>query len=425
MPAVRAFVTAEPCAPPALSAFDNSLSAFDNSEAAAANRDSASAIVVERADGKRLSEIEADWRELVGRALEPNVFMHPAIAQITTRYFPRRRCTTLLAWRRDGNKPRLVGLLTFSVGTPPHSPLPLRVLNVPPLPHSYLATPVVDRDFADGAIDALLDFIAQESSLPKIVAFDPIRSDGPVVQALARVIGARNGALAFLRESARPMLASDLDGKQYLEQALSGSSRKKLRQCRRRLEQKGSLATKIWDTPETVTRAFDDFLALEMAGWKGRAGTALDCNAAEAAFAKDMIAALAGRGEASIHALTLQDKPVSMQIVLRSGPIAFTWKTAYDETLGDFSPGMLLLEDYTKALLADDGITAVDSCAYDDSGFMAAWRERQAIAQLWIDVRRGGSLSFPAMTRTHQTWLKLRTAAKHIYLARRRLWKRH
>ena len=52
-----------------------------------------------------------------------------------------------------------------------------------------------------------------------------------------------------------------------------------------------------------------------------------------------------------------------MQIVLRAGPTAFTWKTAYDEALRDFSPGMLLLEDYTAAFLADPSIATVDSCS--------------------------------------------------------------
>ena len=51
-----------------------------------------------------------------------------------------------------------------------------------------------------------------------------------------------------------------------------------------------------------------------------------------------------------------------MQLVVRAGTAAFTWKTAYDERFRDFSPGMLLLEDYTAALLADERIAFADSC---------------------------------------------------------------
>ena len=55
---------------------------------------------------------------------------------------------------------------------------------------------------------------------------------------------------------------------------------------------------------------------------------------------------------------------------------------------------MLLLEDYTTAFLADKSIAYVDSCAHDDSGYMSAWSERQSVADIWIDARRGGSLAF-------------------------------
>ena len=125
-----------------------------------------------------------------------------------------------------------------------------------------------------------------------------------------------------------------------------------------------------------------------------------------------MIVALAARGEACIHSLTLDGKPVSMQLVLRAGPAAFTWKTAYDEAERDFSPGMLLLEDYTAAFLADPGISHVDSCAYDETSFMGAWSERQAIATLWFDATPGGSAAFTLLTRLQRAYLRARGAAK-------------
>ena len=129
-----------------------------------------------------------------------------------------------------------------------------------------------------------------------------------------------------------------------------------------------------------------------------------------------MIVALAACGEACIHSLTLDGKPVSMQLVLRAGPAAFTWKTAYDEAERDFSPGMLLLEDYTAAFLADPGITHVNSCAYDETSFMGAWSERQAIATLWFDATPGGSAAFTLLTRLQRAYLRARGAAKAAYL---------
>ena len=83
----------------------------------------------------------------------------------------------------------------------------------------------------------------------------------------------------------------------------------------------------------------------------------------------------------------------------------------------DFSPGMLLLEDYTAALLADLSIAYVDSCSYDDGGFMAAWSEREAMAELWIDARHGGSVAFVHLSRLQEIYLRLRAQAKAAYRA--------
>ena len=109
-----------------------------------------------------------------------------------------------------------------------------------------------------------------------------------------------------------------------------------------------------------------------------------------------------------------------MQIVLRSGPAAFTWKIAYDEDLRDFSPGMLLLEDYTAAFLADDSVAFVNSCTYDENSFMSVWTEREAIANLWIDARRGGSLAFELLWRAQKSYCGLRAMVKKAYLTQSR-----
>lgn len=380
----------------------------------AATENSGQPITVEAATPARLAAIEADWRDLVARADVANVFMHPALVRLageSTAHHP----LVLLAWQTAGTKRRLAGVWAFSVGRAPRSVLPVTVLSSPPMPNAYLSTPVIDRDCLDAVIEAMLATIAATPGLPKTVALEAMSDGSATMQALARVLAARGAAPYVFSRSQRPKLASTLDGKTYLEKALSASSRKKLRQHRRRLAEKGVLQSTVVTDADDVSRAMEDFLALEASGWKGRERTALSSNPTDAKFARGMIATLAATGDASIHMLTLDGRPISMQIVLRSGPGAFTWKTAYDEAFRDFSPGMLLLEDYTAALLAEDSIAAVDSCAFDDSGYMAAWRERVPLAQLWFDARTGGSAAFAALARVQHAYLALRTRAKTLY----------
>jgi CelD/BcsL family acetyltransferase involved in cellulose biosynthesis len=382
-------------------------------------------IAIEAAGRDRLSEIERDWIDLVGRAHEPNVFMDPALLCMAGADVGGKRCVTLLAWQVCANDRKLVGLWAFSAGRLRRSIVPVRVLAAPAAPHAYLATPVIDRDVAEATLNAMLDFIALDPSLPKLIVADPMRTDGPTMLALNQVLDARSSSAITVTQAQRPILASSLDGKQYFEKALSSSSRKKLRQYRRRLEETGKLELAIASEAEAVCAAFDDFLQLEAAGWKGRGATALRSDPVEAALAKTMIRELAKRGNVAIHSLYLDGKPVSMQIVLRAGAVAFTWKTAYDETLHDYSPGTLLLEDYTKAFLADRSIAWVDSCALDDSGYMSAWSERETIAQVWVDARPGRSVALQTICQLQKTFLSLRSFAKAGYLSWRAKWKAH
>jgi CelD/BcsL family acetyltransferase involved in cellulose biosynthesis len=379
-----------------------------------------SGVTVEIADAARLATIRPSFDDLVTRAAEPNVFMDPALLRAASEASVDTQVATLLAWKHGGDGQRLVGLWAFAISRPQKSPLPLRVLCAPPSFHGFLATPVIDSDCLGETLDAMLDAIAHTHQLPKIAALEAMGQDGPTMAALARVLTARDSAPCVFECFSRPYLASDLDGKRYLEKSLSGSTRKKLRQHRRRLSEAGSLTSVIASEPEEVTRALESFLVLEAAGWKGRQGTAMLCNRADAAFMRLALDALAQLGRASIHGLYLDRRPVSMQIVARCGAAAFTWKTTYDEHFQEFSPGMLLLEDYTASFLADPGIAFVDSCAHDDTGFMSAWNERRTVADLWLDARRGGSFAFRLWSGAQSNYRDLRRLAKNAHVARQR-----
>ena len=130
----------------------------------------------------------------------------------------------------------------------------------------------------------MLDCIAADRRLPKIMAMDAMAAEGRTYEALVRVLSRRGSTPCILQQSRRPKLQSALDGKAYLEKALSSSTRKKLRQHRRRLSEKGAVTSVVASEPEAVRRAFEDFLTLEASGWKGREGTALLSDKADAAF---------------------------------------------------------------------------------------------------------------------------------------------
>jgi hypothetical protein len=68
-------------------------------------------------------------------------------------------------------------------------------------------------------------------------------------------------------------------------------------------------------------------------------------------------------------------------VILRSGPTAWSWKIAHDETFAQYSPGVQVLLDATDRLLADEGIHRVDSCATANHPMVGPiWRERLSLA---------------------------------------------
>jgi hypothetical protein len=88
---------------------------------------------------------------------------------------------------------------------------------------------------------------------------------------------------------------------------------------------------------------------------------------------------------------------------LVAAPGAFSFKTAYDETLARFSPGVLLQRE-NLALLARDDIAWADSCAAPDHPMIERiWREKREIVRVSVAIggrarRAAAALLFRAET---------------------------
>ena len=167
----------------------------------------------------------------------------------------------------------------------------------------------------------------------------------------------------------------------------------------RRLGDDGAVA---WDTardPAAISAALTDFLALEEAGWKGRAGTAAARSPVLRAFLETSVSALASEGKAEIIRLMFAERAIAALVVLRSGDTAWCWKIAYDEQHARASPGVQLMLEATKALLAAPGLARSDSCAAPDHAMIDhIWRERLPLADCLVRPGPHGQTAF-ALTR--------------------------
>ena len=143
--------------------------------------------------------------------------------------------------------------------------------------------------------------------------------------------------------------------------------------------------------------AFEVFLALEAASWKGSAGSALLCDGADAAFTRSLVEALAAEGNASVALLNVDGRAVAAQVLFYCGPMAYTWRTAFDTAFAKFSPGALLVDQVTAQLFAAGGIDAIESCAPQGGFMLQVWEGRRTTVDLLADLGARRSLLFSAL----------------------------
>jgi len=329
-------------------------------------------------------ESVAQWDDLVLRA-PANVFMNPVALQAAagTGF---ARIHVVQVWDNAVTPARLAGVWALQERRPlPFLPAVLEAL---PYTYSFLSRPVIDPAYVDRAMPAMLAAIRDEPSLPNVISIKEMDSEAHACLALKDTLKAGGHARAVLAEYVRPVVSRQFGVKS------SGSTRKKLRQDWNRLSGIGVLEMVNDRAPMAVREAFEIFLQLEMASWKGANGTALLCDSEDASFVRRLIGDLAGQGHASVALLRLDGRAIAAQTVLYCGTTAYTWKIGFDESYAKYSPGILLIDKLTEELFASTPVEAIDSCSAEGSFMNQLWAGRRAMVDLVVDVGAGRSLAF-------------------------------
>ncbi len=170
----------------------------------------------------------------------------------------------------------------------------------------------------------------------------PIAAADPALPALLEASAAA-GRLAFtepLRTS--PIVFLEADFPTYLA-ALGSSTRKGLRRARRLLEAEHAVTFRRVAAPDDLDGEIARLLALEAAGWKGRDGTAMLSQPETASFFRDIADAFHRLGLVRISTLTCDGTLAASELAILTGNTLWSLKGAYEESLGRFSPGRVLL----------------------------------------------------------------------------------
>jgi hypothetical protein len=211
------------------------------------------------------------------------------------------------------------------------------------------------------------------------------------------------------------MLQSYEDGQTYLQGSVSASHLREMRRQWRKLEEMGDLSYTVARQRQDIRLRMEEFLALEAGGWKGRKRTAMANDRYGAAFFREAITNLAEIDAVRIHTLDLDGKAIASMIVFIMAGEAYTWKTAYDESLARFSPGKLLVARLTEWHLDDANIERTDSCAVPDHPIMSRmWLEREEMGTLLIGLRPNADCDLRQVANQLHMYASTRNVARMI-----------
>jgi hypothetical protein len=144
------------------------------------------------------------------------------------------------------------------------------------------------------------------------------------------------------------------------ERNLSSRRRSDLRRAVRRAETMGEVSYELVDTvTDRLESSLADLVRVEGAGWKRRAGTALQCNPAAEQFYRTYAALAAGNGALRLSLLRIGGVVAAVQLAVHHDDRLWLLKIGYDEEFSRCSPGTLLLLR-SVAAAAEQGARSVE-----------------------------------------------------------------
>ncbi len=297
--------------------------------------------------------------------------------------------------------PTLCGVFPLEVLTR-YKGLPIKVLRAWNHSYSLFPAPLLAVEHAEGALRAMLDWVRDTWPATTLIEFPDLRGDSAffrLITDVAREDGLLSHALDLhTRAFFRPRRSAD----DYLNGVSTPHHRHEMRRQERRLRELGTLEFEVIAPGADVTEWLKEFIALEMAGWKGKEGTAFGSQESHRQYLEEVAGEAARRQELMLLGLRLDGKPIALKLNFVCGDGGYTFKIAFDETYSKYSPGILVELENIRQAHANPNISWLDSLALPDHSMMnRVWRDRTTIVtQLIAPGRAPGQLvlgAFPLM----------------------------
>jgi CelD/BcsL family acetyltransferase involved in cellulose biosynthesis len=337
------------------------------------------------------TQLADEVADLAERSVESNPFYEPAMLLPALRFIDADQPLTIIGVRGGS---RLLGLFVMQRGQVREG-IPIPVLRSWSHRYCFLSSPLIDRQQGDAALAALAEWMESGAAPAGVLEFPQIHHDGAFADALREVVQMRDGWVTDVVMSQRAALSRASLG----HDGISGRHAKELRRLERRLAERGTVTFEELPPYGDVGHWINEFFALEAAGWKGRAGTAIVHRASDRAFFAEFARTAHAERRLQCLALRLDGVAIAMKLNVFTRDQGFTLKIAHDEAFARFSPGVLL-ERFNQRCFAHTAAAFVcmDSCAMEGHSMIERlWPDRRQIAAVTVAGRGVAARAFVAL----------------------------
>lgn len=329
-----------------------------------------------------LSAIERGrWSRLSTRAAPGNIFARDWFMEPALRHCGTEASLRLAVVRQASGEWLGVLPLTFeaSIGRCPMPSHHAWTAN-----NQFIGTPLVlpgaERVFWQG----LLARLDRTPGAALALCCEAMPLDDAATLALTSLCAEQGRMIGFTQRYSRPARMPWSPGGTDLRAA------RKLDKRLDRLEQRlvqdaGPVSLMLHTNSEEVDAWIAAFLALERAGWKGRAASAMACQAATSSLFREAIRHGRKVGAVRLASLRAGDHVAAMSCWFVEQGCGYGFKMAHDETLRRYAPGRLLMRRVAR-LHASEGPLLFDTCTRPGTPSDPFWPDRRELASLAVAI---------------------------------------
>lgn len=386
---------------------------------------------------------EDDWRrwsELAVSAVGGNAFLTPWFIRAALRHLEPAARLDLLWVERDAapvgsaacNAPlpaaapptgTLAALLVVRPAAPRRS-LPFAHLEAWRCVHAYTGGALLARVGARDARAALLAALPTHPEglgalrLTNLRGEDdcPLQAAHEDSSSAPRWFQTRSGRRAGLRlrATSRPSAAPTTDA-QPQDPGPADLSR-----GRARLQREfGPLRLRVLRGAAVTEAVVERHLALEAAGWKSRAGSALLSSPATAGFFRDCVAGALAHDAVVFCELWAGDTPIASTSNFVCGGVLSAFKLGWEPRAARASPGLLVDQALAAAAAQElPDVHLIDSCADPGSHLERIWTDRVEVVDGYLAWGTAESASLAALNAARRLRNRLQGALRRVTIRR-------